>query len=121
LFLREAAVATLSNDVYIVLVRYTVKAEDQAELVEVLKRSAGGFEPLPGFLSLTIHRGLNGEEILVYLQWRSQEDSDACMTNPIWLEAGKELYTHFIQTGRATMDPQPYQIVYALETSTVKP
>jgi heme-degrading monooxygenase HmoA len=106
--------ATMSadNGFYTVLVRYTVKPEDQAELIEVLKRSAQAFAPLPGFVSLTMHRGEAGNDVLVYLQWRSKEDSDACMSNPVWLQAGQELYSSFIMTGRATMDPQPYQIVH---------
>lgn len=111
--------ATMSNDnnLYTVLVRYTVDPKDQAELVEVLKRSAKAFEPLPGFVSLTMHRGIEGKEVLVYLQWRSKEDSDACMTNPVWLQAGQELYSTFIMAGRATMDPQPFEIVHAAEAT----
>ena len=111
--------ASMSNDnkLYTVLVRYTVEPENQAELVDVLKRAAGAFEPLPGFVSLTMHRGLEGKQVMVYLQWRSKEDSDACMSNPVWLASGQELYEKFIIPGRATMDPQAFEIVHAAEAA----
>jgi quinol monooxygenase YgiN len=111
------AVMSKDHNLYSVLVRYTVDADNQAELLDVLKRAAHAFEPLPGFVSLTMHQGLDGKQIVVYLQWRSKEDSDACMTNPVWLASGQELYEKFIIPGRATMEPQPFEIVYQLETN----
>jgi heme-degrading monooxygenase HmoA len=100
-----------NNDLFTVVVRYTAAPEDQAELIEVLKQSAPAFNPLPGFISLSMHRSLDGSQVLVYLQWRSRADSEACMMNPVWLKAGQALMTKFIQTGRATMDVQPYEVV----------
>lgn len=107
----------IANDqLYTVLVHYTVDPADQAELIDVLKRSAPAFQPLPGFVSLAMHRSLDGKQVVVYLQWRSQADSDACMSNPVWLQSGQELYEKFIIPGRATMEPQPFEIVAAFET-----
>ncbi|MBI5669965.1 MAG: antibiotic biosynthesis monooxygenase [Chloroflexi bacterium] len=106
---------TKDNNLYNVLVRYTIEPSDQAELVDVLKRAAHAFEPLPGFVSLTMHRGMDDKQIVVYLQWRSKADSDACASNPIWLASGQELYEKFIIPGRATMEPQAFEIVYQLE------
>jgi quinol monooxygenase YgiN len=104
-----------NNDLYTVIVRYTVEPENQAELVQVLQRSAPTFAQLPGFVSLNMHKGHDGKQVIVYLQWRSKADSDACMTNPVWWESGKELMDTLIQTGRATMDPQPFDIITTIE------
>jgi quinol monooxygenase YgiN len=108
--------ATISqdNNLFTVLVRYEVDPSNQAALVEVLKRSAPTFQEFPGFVSLNMHRGLEGKQVLVYLQWRSQADSDACMSDPRWFEVGKELYGNFIQAGKATMEPQAFEVVQSL-------
>ena len=98
-----------------VVVRYIVLPNDQAELIDVLQRAGQAFLAVPGFRGLTMHRSADGTQVLVWLRWRSQADSDACFTNPVWLDSGRELYARFIEPGRATMDPQPFELVQSLE------
>lgn len=99
---------------FTVIVRYTVSPPDQAELLAVLQRSGQGFLAVPGFRGLTMQRSLDGTQVLVWLRWRSQADSDACFANPVWLEAGRELMARFIEPGRVTMEPQPFEQVLEL-------
>ena len=37
---------------------------------------------LPGFVSASIHRGLDNTRVVNYAQWRSKEDFEAMRTNP---------------------------------------
>ncbi len=59
------AVMSKEKPLYTVLVHYTVEPKDQAELIEVLQRAAPAFAPLPGFVSLTMHREVDGKGVVV--------------------------------------------------------
>jgi quinol monooxygenase YgiN len=106
--------ATLSKDLYNVLVRYTTSPEHIDSLIALLKENSRIFQRMPGFVSLTMHKAQDKKQVLVYLQWRSQTDSDACMTHPIWQTEGADLYQNFIIPGKATMEPAPFDIVQEL-------
>jgi quinol monooxygenase YgiN len=62
---------------------FTVKPEKQAELAELLVRATEEtMRKVPGFISASIHRSLDGTKIINYAQWRSQADFAALKDNP---------------------------------------
>ena len=62
---------------------FTVKPENQAELVDVLVQATDEtMKHLPGFISATIHRSLDGTKVVNYAQWRSKADFEALKDNP---------------------------------------
>jgi len=62
---------------------FTVSPEKQAELAELLINSTEEtMRYLPGFISASIHRSLDGKKVVNYAQWRSEADFAAMRNNP---------------------------------------
>jgi heme-degrading monooxygenase HmoA len=62
---------------------FTVDAERQQELVEMLERATVEvFQYLPGFRSVNVHRSLDGTKVVNYVQWESRELFEATGRDP---------------------------------------
>lgn len=62
---------------------FTVKPEDQQKLVTLLvEATERTMKHLPGFVSASIHKGLDGTKVVNYAQWRSKEDFASLRRNP---------------------------------------
>src|SRR5580698_10192267 len=62
---------------------FTVSPHQQAELAEILVRATEEtMQHLPGFISASIHRSIDGTKVINYAQWRSQADFSAMKENP---------------------------------------
>ena len=58
----------------------TAEEGKQEEVIEILKDGLNNeMSHQPGFVSATIHRSLDSENITVYAQWSSQQDFDAAV------------------------------------------
>ena len=61
---------------------FTVDPERQEELAELLIRATDEtMRHIPGFISASIHRSLDGTRVINYAQWRSRADFAALQTN----------------------------------------
>lgn len=77
-----ATIAMTPNVLTLVNV-FTVKPENQQQLVDVLvDATEQTMKHLPGFISATIHKSHDGKKVVNYAQWRSQQDFDAMRQNP---------------------------------------
>ncbi|MDQ6769907.1 MAG: antibiotic biosynthesis monooxygenase [Gemmatimonadota bacterium] len=57
---------------------FTVAPEKQNELADLLVRATEKtMRHLPGFISASIHRSLDGKRVINYAQWGSQADFEA--------------------------------------------
>ena len=71
------------RDVLTLVNVFTVKAENQQKLVNMLVEATDKtMKKLPGFISANIHRSLDGTKVVNYAQWRSKTDFDAMRQNP---------------------------------------
>ncbi len=62
---------------------FTVKPEKQRELADLLVRATDEtMKTLPGFVSASIHRSLDGTKVINYAQWRSKADFEALKEDP---------------------------------------
>lgn len=61
---------------------YRCEAERQGILMERLTELVRAQVDLPGFVSATLHRGLNGRVCAVHAVWRSQADWKAMARHP---------------------------------------
>ncbi len=73
---KENKVVTLVNV-------FTVDPGNQQKVVEMLvKATESTMKKIPGFISATIHKSLDGIRVVNYAQWRSQQDFEAMRNNP---------------------------------------
>ncbi|HET6898294.1 MAG TPA: antibiotic biosynthesis monooxygenase family protein [Vicinamibacteria bacterium] len=62
---------------------FSVRPENQQKLVDMLVEATDKtMKKLPGFISASIHRSLDGTRVVNYAQWRSKTDFDAMRQNP---------------------------------------
>jgi quinol monooxygenase YgiN len=62
---------------------FTVEPADQQRLVDLLVEATGRtMRSLPGFISASIHKSLDGVRVVNYAQWASQADFKAMLQNP---------------------------------------
>ena len=63
---------------------FTVAAEGQQRLLDLLVEATESvMQGLPGFVSANLHKSLDGTRVANYAQWRSREDFEAMLTNPV--------------------------------------
>jgi quinol monooxygenase YgiN len=61
---------------------FTVEPTKQAELISLLTRATDlSVRHVAGFISASLHRGLDGTKVTMYAQWRSMEDYRAMRQN----------------------------------------
>jgi quinol monooxygenase YgiN len=54
---------------------FTVAPEQQARLVELLRRATeASIRHVPGFVAAALHRSLDGTKVTMYAQWRTPDD-----------------------------------------------
>jgi quinol monooxygenase YgiN len=62
---------------------FTVEPANQQRLIELLARATDtSVRYAPGFVSASLHRGLDGTKVTMYAQWRTIEDYEAMRRNP---------------------------------------
>ena len=62
---------------------FTVEPANQQKLLELLARATDvSVRHAPGFISASLHRGLDGTKVTMYAQWRSVEDYQAMRKDP---------------------------------------
>jgi quinol monooxygenase YgiN len=85
---------------------FTVEPTNQRQLLELLARATEtSVRDAPGFVSASLHRGLDGTKVTMYAQWRSVEDYQAMRENPAPLP--------YLQQALAIakFDPGMYEVV----------
>jgi heme-degrading monooxygenase HmoA len=70
------------SDVVTQITTFEVPRENQAELMQILTERARFMATQPGFVSVTIHRGLDDRHIVNYIQWRDREQLEAAHHSP---------------------------------------
>lgn len=108
------AVLSDTESVFTVMVRVETPPERQQELVEISKRVAPVFARVPGFVSYHLHRGREGGVVISYLQWRSEDDHLACMSNPEVMAAGVE-WMAFVSEAQAKLSVETFEVVSSIE------
>ena len=85
---------------------FTVEPANQGQLLELLRRATEtSVRHAPGFISASLHRGLDGTKVTMYAQWRSVEDYQAMRENPAPLPYLQQALSI------AKFDPGIYEVV----------
>lgn len=97
---------------------FTVAPENQQALVDILVEATHEvMNRQPGFISVTIHKSLDGTRVVNYAQWRSRTDFETALSKP-------EARAHIGEARKlATGDPHIYTVDFideALKGNTDK-
>jgi quinol monooxygenase YgiN len=95
---------------------FTVEPANQQRLLDLLARATEtSVRHAAGFISASLHRGLDGTKVTMYAQWRSIEDYDAMRQNPAPLP-------YFQQAlAIAKFDPGMYDVVETFSGTATEP
>jgi quinol monooxygenase YgiN len=107
---------SLSRKLVTLINVFTVEPDNQQQLLQLL---AGATEisvrHAPGFISSSLHRGLDGTKVTMYAQWRSVEDYQAMRENPAPLR-------YFQQAlAIAKFEPEMYEVVEIFSGTNSEP
>ena len=75
------ATLSIDNSLTTVIIIFTVKPEQQQELIEVIKEFLETVKTQPGFVSANLHKSLDGVKVVNYAQWSSMDDFEAFRNN----------------------------------------
>lgn len=95
---------------------FTVEPANQERLLDLLVRATkNSVRHAPGFISASLHRGLDGTKVTMYAQWRSVEDYEAMRRNPAPLP--------YLQQALAIakFDPGMYEVVETFSGTATEP
>jgi quinol monooxygenase YgiN len=85
---------------------FTVEPANQQQLLELLTRATEtSVRHAPGFISSSLHRGLDGTKVAMYAQWCSVQDYQAMRDNPEPMPYLKQALAI------AKFDPGMYEVV----------
>ena len=84
----------------------------QAEALSLMTERARFMARQPGFISISLHRSLDGRRIVNYLQWQSRDLLQSAHKSP---EFRKE-WNHFDQL-TDEIDSHLYEVTYVLDGS----
>ena len=88
----------------------------QAEALSLMTERARFMARQPGFISISLHRSLDGKRIVNYIQWKNRESLHSAHNSP---EFRKE-WTHFDElTG--DIDPHLYEVACVMDGGRQQP
>lgn len=74
---------SLSRKLVTLINVFTVAPNNQQRLLDLLTSATEtSVRHAPGFISSSLHRGIDGTKVTMYAQWRSVEDYQAMRENP---------------------------------------
>ncbi|MDJ0573280.1 MAG: antibiotic biosynthesis monooxygenase family protein [Pleurocapsa sp. MO_192.B19] len=81
---------SLDNSLTTVIIIFTVKPEQQQELIDTIKEFLSTVKTQPGFVSANLHKSTDGVKVANYAQWSSRETFEAFRSNEeVQAKAGK--------------------------------
>ena len=75
------ATLSLDNGLTTVIIIFTVKPEQQQELIEAIKEFLETVKTQPGFVSANLHKSTDGVKVANYAQWSSIKEFEAFRNN----------------------------------------
>ncbi len=95
---------------------FTVEPANQQKLVELLALATeSSVRDAPGFVSSSLHRGLDGTKVTMYAQWRSVEDYQAMRENQAALPYLQQALTI------AKFEPGMYEVIETYSGASSEP
>jgi heme-degrading monooxygenase HmoA len=84
--------------------------DKQTDALAVMKDRARFMSQQPGFISISLHRSLDGKRIVNYVQWQSRDQLEAAHRSPQFRKEWREF-----DELTETIDPRLYEVAQVLE------
>ena len=99
-------------DHYTVIVTVDAAREVLSELSVHARVGLGRFPAYPGYVGGALHVSEDGERMVQYLQWRSEEEFRACVDDPVWESLpSTATFLDAVSSGQAHMDLRSFHVV----------
>jgi heme-degrading monooxygenase HmoA len=85
--------------------------DKQAEVLSLMKERAEFMSRQPGFISISMHRSLDGRRVINYIQWKDQDRLREAHRSPQF----RKEWGHFDQL-TDDIDPHLYEVAVVMET-----
>jgi quinol monooxygenase YgiN len=72
----------LGNSVVTHITAITVDPIHQLELLDLMRERARFMAKQPGFVSISLHRGIDGSHVVNYVQWANRQQLEAAHSAP---------------------------------------
>jgi heme-degrading monooxygenase HmoA len=89
-----------------------VEPENQQEALSLMKERAQFMARQPGFISITLHRSLDGRRIVNYIQWQNRELLQAAHKSPDFRKAWRKFDDLTDQ-----IEPHFYEVAEVIEAA----
>ena len=70
-----------NNELATVIVIFSIKPEQQQELLDAIAKFLEEVKQQPGFVSASLHKSIDGLKVANYAQWQSKEDYENFLNN----------------------------------------
>jgi heme-degrading monooxygenase HmoA len=85
----------------------------QAEALSLMAERARFMARQPGFISISVHRSLDGRRIVNYIQWQSRELLQSAHESPEF----RKVWGHFDELTEE-IDPHLYEVAHVMDGGT---
>lgn len=93
------------------IVEMKTEAKNMSELVELAQATMHIFDKQKGFLSKKLLKSTDNQKLIQVIEWQSAEDAQACMMSSDWQAPEASAFMQFIQSGKASMNPENFETV----------
>lgn len=93
-----------NSQVTTVVTIFTVTPEHQQQLIDLLVRASQEVRKQPGFVSINIHKSIDGTHVLSYSQWESRQAFDEALQNAAVIQYVQSVLK------LATFEPNFYEV-----------
>ena len=80
-----------NNELATVIVIFNVEPEKQQELLDTVAEFVKTVKQQPGFVSANLHKSLDGLKVANYAQWKTKEDFENFIQNPVIKEKASKI------------------------------
>src|SRR5260370_39176904 len=87
-----------------------VEPEKQQEALSLMTERAHFMARQPGFISISLHRSLDGRRIVNHVQWQNRELLQAAHKSPDFRKAWRKF-----DDLTAQIDPHPYEVTQVID------
>lgn len=114
------AILSLDNSLTIVIIIFTVKPEQQQELIDILQEFLNVLKSYPGFVSANLHKSLDGVKVANYAQWESVEAFEAFINDAVIFEKFIQNASNKVEATKLFEFDPPDSHVYEIVASESK-